>query len=121
MSTDTGTMTREFDGAENSCVAAELEQDIIAPGTPWAIRLITDPHCFPNAKARLDPATARVLAQHLIDLAEEADARNPEPVQLACRECGEPIHWSAGNVLWYHDTTPAILACPAAVVEPAGE
>ena len=118
MSTDTGTMTREFDGDENSCVAAELEQDIIAPGTPWAIRLIADPHCFPNTKTRLDPATARVLARHLLDLAAEADARNDEHTGT-CKECGAPIHWSAPNVLWYHDSTPAILACPAAVVEPA--
>jgi hypothetical protein len=122
MRTQPDTMVKEYDGTEGTCIAADLQQDITTPGYPWFVRVSANPHVMAgDTRAYLDPATARALARHLAELADEADSRNDETedrptVPMVCTTCRQPV--SPSGTAWLHDSPADARTCSALRVTP---
>ena len=104
---------RSVDGAENTCASAEIISTLLPPPEGHAVQVLVNDNAWPCQSAVLAPAAARMLARHLLELADDADLLNmeAEDVEMTCTTCGEPVRRSFGSNRWQHREPSAALAC----------
>jgi len=114
-------MIKEYDDIHGDGVSAQIGMS--ADGQQ-VIRLATQSQQVFDNPGWLDAATARALAAHLAELADEADLRNAyeADVPMACTACFGRVRRSSvgspyGPRYWVHDDTPAPVVCDASPVK----
>jgi hypothetical protein len=84
-------MIKEYDDIHGDGVSAQIGMTVAGQ---QVIRLATQSQSVFDNPGWLDPATARALGAYLVQLADEADARNAyeADVPMVCTECRHGVH-----------------------------
>jgi len=111
-------MIKEYDDIHGDGVSAQIGMS--ADGQQ-VIRLATQSQQVFDNPGWLDAATARALAAHLAELADEADARNAyeADVPMVCTTCRRSVHRSliSAGRRWIHNDIATGVTCQASPVK----
>jgi len=109
---------RDVDGLDGNNVSAQIFYSMLDDGN--FVEVSCNDHAWPHQSAQLAPSAARMLARHLLELADDADLLNSarsEDVEMVCTACRRPADMLFGSDAWGHRDPASAFRCPASPVK----